>query len=468
MLNRLLGSVAAPVLVTAVLAFTMHAVVGGSEPIWDALAYSGMASGLIGHGEVAPFTDHQWVIEGLAIRGYVYPLYVAVVYAAAGGVHPELAQAVQAIVFLPLTTLLIFVAGKEAFSRRVGLTAAWLFALWFPAIWHTRLLYTETLLALLMALLLALLARAISRGSPKFALLAGTVASLLAISHTAYQLLWIVLGVSLAVHLWLAGKQRFALAGYYVLGAIPIMLSYVVLTVAADLPGMGEGARGHAQGGGWTFYVSTRWETDFKPVVPDDLAIGSLVPGKLVEVGPRIEAGEVEVEDDLLAIIERKLARPDPYHETLTDADYYRAGVANLLERPGKWPRRVWVSSVELFLLPEDLVLAEPDSASGQRWFRPIWRPLSALLVALAIGGLLCVLRQHRNRLVLFVPPLCQAGLFVLMAAPQARYSIPFWPFMFLLTAVALVAIASFATRTVGSAVADKNEEVTTTSSIVR
>jgi 4-amino-4-deoxy-L-arabinose transferase-like glycosyltransferase len=448
------------VLVTAVLAFTMHALVQGTQPVWDALAYSGIASGLLGYGEVAPFTDREWVVEGLAIRGYVYPLFVAGVYGLTGGVHPELAQPVQAIVFLPLTTLLIFVAGREAFSRRVGLTAAWLFALWFPAVWHTRLLYTETLLALLMALLLALLAAAIARGSPRLALLAGVVASLVAISHPSYQLLWVVMGISLAIHFWLAERQQLRLVGFYALGALPIILSYVVLTIAADLPRMGVGARGHAQGAGWTFYVSTRWETNFKPVVPDDLVIGSLTPGRLVEAGREIDAGEVEVEEDLLATIREKLARPDPYNETLTDGDYYRAGVANLLERPSSWPERLWVNSLALFVLPDDLVLAEPDSAPGQRWFRPVWRPLSALLTVLALVGLVQIIFRHRNRAVLFVPWLFQAGVIVLLSAPQARYAVPFWPTMFVAAAVPLVAVATYAARLVANAAVREKQDV--------
>jgi hypothetical protein len=223
---------------------------------------------------------------------------------------------------------------------------------------------------------------------------------------------------------------------------------------------MGEGARGHAQGGGWTFYVSTRWETNFKPVVPDDLVVGSLTPGRLVEAGKKIDAGEVEVEEDLLATIREKLARPDPYNETLTDGDYYRAGVANLLERPSRWPERLWVNGVALFVQPDDLVLAEPDSAPGQRWFRPVWRPLSALLTILALVGLVQILLRHRNRVVLFVPWLFQAGVIVLMSAPQARYAIPFWPTMFVAAAVPLVAIATYAARSVGSASLREKQDV--------
>ena len=165
-------------------------------------------------------------------------------------------------------------------------------------------------------------------------------------------------------------------------------------------------------------------------------------------------------EEDLLAIIREKLARPDPYNETLTDGDYYRAGIANLLEQPSSWPERLWVNSLELFLLPSDLVLAEPDSAPGQRWFRPVWRPLSALLTILALTGFVQVLLRHRNRAVLFVPWLFQAGVIVLMSAPQARYAVPFWPTMFVAAAVPLVAIATYAARSVGSAPLREKQDV--------
>ena len=187
----------------------------------------------------------------------------------------------------PLTTLLIYVAGREAFSQRAGLIAAWLFALWFPAAWYTLWIVIEPTLALMTTTLLVLLASTLARGSPRLALVAGIAAALLSISHAAYQFVWIVLIMSLAAHFWIRERPRFSLAGFFALGTAVIVLPYLVLTSAAHLPHLGEGARGFGGGGGWTFYIGSRWETDFT-LAPGDYEVDDLYgPGKLVPPSAR-------------------------------------------------------------------------------------------------------------------------------------------------------------------------------------
>ena len=111
-------------------------------------------------------------------------VFVAAVYAIRGGADYASAELLQGLLFPPLTALLVYLAGREAFSRRTGLIGAWLFALWFPVAWHSRFLLTETMLAFLMALLLACLAGLVARKNPRLALLTGLTAGVISIAHS--------------------------------------------------------------------------------------------------------------------------------------------------------------------------------------------------------------------------------------------------------------------------------------------
>src|SRR5262249_9179121 len=180
----------------------------------------------------------------------------------------------------------------------------------------------------------------------------------------------------------------------------------------------------------------------------------------------RIDKGELHVEPHLLATIRRKLAGPDPYRATLEDWDYYRAGIANLLETPSKWPDKVLLNARALFLVPPDIGFYGPARAEGgstmsdsyklilecghpcrgpgpteRTWFRGIWRPLSAALLLLWVVGLVSVTIRRRDRLVLFVPLVFQIVLLMFFVV-EARYVIPLWSSMFLLAGVGTAALA--------------------------
>ena len=146
----------------------------------------------------------------------------------------------------------IYVAGREAFSRRVGLVAAWCFALWFPAAWHTQWLLTETTTDLLMAAVLALLALTLVRRSARVAGLTGVTLGVIGISHSAYQFLPWVMVVTMA--LWAAfGHGRARLVAALSLGVASVLLPFALAVTAAGQPHLGEGGRGYGGGGGWNF-----------------------------------------------------------------------------------------------------------------------------------------------------------------------------------------------------------------------
>lgn len=420
-----------PALVSCGLVLVAFSLAGGVTPIYDAILYSGVASGLLGLTDpVIPPADLEWAIEAGATRGFIYPLFVAAVYAIKGGADYASAELLQGLLFLPLTTLLVYLAGREAFSRRAGLIGAWLFALWFPAAWQSRFLLTETMLAFLMALLLACLAGLVVRKSPRLALLTGLTAAVVSIAHPGYQLVWLVLGIAVLAHF---GRR---LASFYALGAV-VFIVYRLFLFSADLPYPGQGQIGREQigygsGGGWTFYVSSRWETGFRPT-PDDRRISAMWHRPFGELVAKVDSGEVVAEDDLLATIRRKAGEPGA---RLTDADFYRAGFANLLEHPDRWPERTKVNAASLFLLPANLELAPGDPRSPV--LRRVWRPLSGIVALLSAAGLVLIGLRRRDRLILFIPALFQATLFLTTTISETRYAVPLWPAMFLLVGVAL------------------------------
>jgi hypothetical protein len=403
-----------------ILASVVHLFVAMPDLAGDAAGYDRMARGLVGED------DLHWSFRGLAPRGYLYPGFLAAVYALGGG--PEIASWIQGVVFLPLTTLLVYVAGRLAFSRPVGLVAAWCCALWLPAAWHTQWLLTETLLGLLTAALAALLAGTLVRRSENLAALGGLVAGLVSISHPAYQFLWIVL---LAAVIAVIRPRRLIMA--FAIGIGAVLSPYWAFSTAADAPRLGQ-AVGSGLGGGYTFYVGSRWQTDFTTTAGDRIVAD--YAHELETLGALLDAGAIDVEPTLEATIREKLARPG--HETLTDRDFYAAGVTNLLERPDRLPLKLRRNASTLFVLQPDPRLGDPARTEAI-WLRSFWRPASVLLALLAVAGSAYVLGCRRDRLLIFVPPLFQTMVFM-ASHTEARYAIPLWPYVFLLGAVALQA----------------------------
>ena len=425
-----------PSLISLLLGLTLRALLPTVSPVGDSVTYHMIAAGLTGQNH-DPYYGFHWAIGGLAARGFVYPSLVASVYWLLGGPHPGAIAWIQAVVMVPLTTFLIYVAGREAFSRRVGIVASWAFALWFPAVWHTMWLMTETLLNLMMALLVVLLAATIRRKSAKLALLCGVVSGLLSVGHSAYQFLPIALVLAFLAHLCFSGRRHFWLAGFIVIGIFFIQVPYRIAVIAADLPRLGQGAKGYGGGGGWGFYIASRFDTNFIGINDDNHLVDLAAPGQLIEVGRKIDRGEIHVKSHLLKIIRQKLALPDAVNQTLTDSDFYRAGIQNLLERPDKWPIKLENNVIELFVIPDGIRFYAPDPTTAT-WFRKPWPALSKGLILCTLLGSLFAFWKHRDRLVLFVPAAFQSAVFIVVIV-EWRYVIPFWSSMFLLAAAGVV-----------------------------
>ena len=139
---------ALPVLASLLLGIVWQSIVRTPEPESDALLYDWLASALSGHGE--PGQDVRYAVDGMAIRGWTQASLMAATYVVAGP-EPAAYAWLQAVVLLPATTLLVYVAGRFAFGRAVGLVAAWGFALWFPLVYYTTWVMPETTIGLVAA-----------------------------------------------------------------------------------------------------------------------------------------------------------------------------------------------------------------------------------------------------------------------------------------------------------------------------
>jgi hypothetical protein len=429
-----------PPTASLILGVGVHLAAGTAPPQADAATYDAIASGLAGVNSDAYYGLH-WAIGGLADRGFLYPLPIALIYAIAGHPVPEAVGWIQALLFVPATTALIHVAGREAFSRRVGLVSAWMFAIWFPALWHTGWLVTESLTNLLMAGLLALTAAMLRRRTAILGVAVGAMLAVVALSHSAFLALPWVMVLALFVHFQVFDRTRIRVVSA-VLGAFLVVWIPVTLGAAAfGLPRLGQGAQGYGGGGGWTFWAGSRAATDFTPG-PTDQFVGDLSSfGQLLDVERRIERGELLVDPRLRATIRQKLDRADdPRAATLEDADYYRVGLENLLDSPGEWPRKLRRNATILFFVPGNLRLYIPERhAAG--WITRPWRPLSAVLLMLAVVGIAWTALERRTRLVLALPLIVQVGLLMVFVT-EPRYLIPLWSSMFLFAGVGVVYLA--------------------------
>lgn len=219
---------------------------GYVTPVADSATYVTLASGI----STNPFffdVPVESSISGMAMRGVTYPLLIAGVLTAVGSLSAV--AWLQSLVLVPATVWLLYAAGRTGFGPRVGLTAAWIYALWVPAQVYTSLIMQETWLAFLSALLMFLLARVITGASMKWSLATGLLLGGLAITHSAFQLVGIALLVALTAH-WLAfDRSRLRQAVLVGVGLFAVLVPSLLIRQAFDLPQQGEGARGWGGGG---------------------------------------------------------------------------------------------------------------------------------------------------------------------------------------------------------------------------
>src|SRR5215469_1685626 len=72
-----------PPVVSLGLGVILHSILHETTPVADASTYDSIASGLVGVSHIN-FVNLHWAVGGLGMRGYVYPILIAALYALAG------------------------------------------------------------------------------------------------------------------------------------------------------------------------------------------------------------------------------------------------------------------------------------------------------------------------------------------------------------------------------------------------
>lgn len=414
------------------------------EPVADAATYVRAASGVTMHPVVD--TTLAWSAGSMAMRGVTYPLLIAVLLTVGGSL--TFVAWFQSVILVPSTVALLYLTGRRAFSVPVGLMVAWGYALWAPAQIYTSLFMQETWLSFLIALLLYLLTRCITGGGTWSYISTGLLLGVLAITHSAFQFVGLVTLVALLLHRWRyrdGMRWRTALVGA---GMVAIVLPSLLIRGAFDLPQQGEGARGYGGGGGWTFWIGSNPDLGFRQPV-DGYKFSELgAEGEFAEVLDQVRSGELYADPHLKAIILAKAQSADLQHETLTDADFYRAGVQNLLSEPALLPVKVTSGMAKLLSVPPGLgyYRTGPSTAAPGA----PWQFFSYALFVLGGAGILMLAISRRDRLILIVPLAVQASVLIL-AFPESRHVIPLWGSLFLFAGVAVDAARRALPEVVGA-----------------
>ncbi len=114
--------------------------------IQDQVTYNALAQSLLA-GKGYSFTNDWYpgftqANHPTAHWSFLYPLYLAGVYAIAG-YHPIIARILQAVIAGVLSVWLVYLLGKRLFSKTVGLIAAGLTAVYAYFIFYDAALMTE-------------------------------------------------------------------------------------------------------------------------------------------------------------------------------------------------------------------------------------------------------------------------------------------------------------------------------------
>ena len=409
-------------------------------PQLDSELYDKLARSLVGYGpsDKTPAENLSFSLNGIFVRGFLYPAFVGLTYKVAGSPNYRLVCFLQALI-LPFVVLLTYLLGVSIFDHQTALLSSLLHALYLPTIWHTNFLLVETLLAAMVTLTLWSLAVFLKREQTRSGVILGLLLGTVALSHSLWLFLPALILLLLAIRYRGTGGRWQVVwrLRWVVAGCAIVIVPWVAVDIGLGLPRLGQGGAGFGGGGGWGFYIGSRVETGGFTVPEDYLVAESYFPpGRLREIYEMTQKGEVTIEPILLEIIAEKLNSPDSKDWVLTDFDYYRAGIENWLHRPLQIPVLFWQKgSWYLFGQPSTPIYPLPKTIFFTTVHRDLFKALCWPLVLLAFGGLWVVAKHHRDKLIIFSPLIFQTFT-VIMTYPEGRYAYPNLSAIFLLVAL--------------------------------
>ena len=411
---------------------------GGYKQLGAAMARSG--------GEFTRFPESPVFIPEV-IRTPGYPAFVAVIYRLFGESTLPVAIA-QAFVFAAIC-LLVFAIGKRVAGGRAATVAAFMTAFFPPLPYYGALVLTEVWTTFVMTLAVLACLRAMQRDRFGDFILAGVLFSATTIVRPAFVLLPFGLAIAMPI---LSPSERgrgrrlgqwgaFAVAAAITL-APWFTYNYVYLGRFTLSPAGGIG-RGLWEGS-WQGRWSGRSHNDLThiaEVTPDRAELDARVREIAAREGiaPNRMLDYVHEWQDIRRIwdtptdpMERARAR------VVADQEYLRAALDHIREDPVDWAVGRGVRRA-VILWASDIPIRFTD-INETPWLivRGIWL-LQAVLIAIAVYGLIVLLRRrrHSEAALLGLVLLYVTGVHVPLLC-ETRQSLPVKPMVLLLAAIAL------------------------------
>lgn len=380
----------------------------------DAQDYNGLAVRLAATGRYVSASG-----EAVSLRPPFYPVVVAGIYKLFGSENYAAVRAFQAVLSLG-TALLIYLLGRDVYTRRVG-TAAAAFACFYPTLLgYNNLLLTEVLFLFLVSATGCVAVRAIQRQSLALLVVLGLLLGVGAMTRSILWLFTPVLGCYLAL-VWRASPGRRVLAAL-----IP-----VVVFAATIAP--------------WAWRNTNLHRT---------LTLIDVMGGRNAMMG-NYEHTPLERSWATISIVRgeqawfRVLQRETPNYSELTQGQIdklaMRHGIRFVLSHPLLTAQRTAVRFFNFWQLERELIAGAAQGCFGE------FSKLSVLgLAAVVCGsysliifaglfGAFCVPPTDRRLHLLFLLTiLFQCAIHSAIFA-HSRYHLPVMPFVFVYAAAALV-----------------------------
>jgi tetratricopeptide (TPR) repeat protein len=358
----------------------------------------------------------QWIGSEVFYQTPLYPYFLGVIFKLAG--HDLFAVRVIQAVLGALSCVLLGVAGRRIFNRRVGLIAAVLLAVYPPAIFFDGLIQKSSLDLFLMTVLLVLLVAVQQRPNWKTLLAAGIVIGAFTLNRENARVLYPIIIIWL-----LTCFKQTRLTNRIVWGAI--------LTAGIFLVLLPVGLRNYHVGGeflistsqlGPNLYIGNHAGTagSYEPLVPDH--------------------GNAAFERaDATRLAEEAMARKLSPAEV---SDYWVSrSLAYIRGQPWDW---LWLMGRKLLLTFSAREIVDTESIEAYSEYSRILGALSwmsfGVILPLGVFGI-WITREEWRRLAILYAMLLGLAFSVAIFYVVARYRFPLVPIVMLFAAAALSAV---------------------------
>jgi 4-amino-4-deoxy-L-arabinose transferase-like glycosyltransferase len=384
-----------------------------------------------------------------AIRTPGYPAFLALVYLVFGVNNQMAVVVIQALVFAGIC-LMAFAIGRYLGDDDLGVLAAALTAAFSPLPYFAALAMTELWTTFLLTATVLITLRARRLGSSRLAAAAGILAGITALTRPVFVLLpFGLFGMVLVVD-WFKDARRWVIATVLALLVLAPWFTYNYIhfdrVTMSPANGFGRAVWESSWQGWWAgklqdelTQLADRTRHDRAAL---DNGVRELATAHHEDPGPMLEY--VHQWQDIRTLwfdvadpTERAMAR------MRADDSYMQQGIKNAMADPmGHLKRRILRGLFVLWAAEIPYRYSEIDSLPV--WVIRVMWAIQALLVALALAGIVLGLRSPRWRetLVVAVPLIYITAVHWLLLT-EARQSLPGMPAVLVLSAAAIIWLKS-------------------------